>query len=120
MIATCIRNTEGLTLGKRYAVLGLVHRPTRLEVYIIDDDHQDQPYPVYWDAQWFKVVGHMAGDLLVDYSYQSLSLTVMLTACPAEFDEEDFHEWPAEIQQDAFRRVKALEEMILSGQRPLG
>ncbi len=47
MIATCLRNTRGLTIGKQYAVLGLVHSPNRLEVDIIDDDHQDEPSPGY-------------------------------------------------------------------------
>ncbi|MBB6016821.1 hypothetical protein ACFP9V_19140 [Deinococcus radiopugnans] len=120
MIAMCIRKTEGLTVGKRYAVLGLVHFPNRLEVYIIDDDHHDAPYPVFWDAQWFKITGHMTGDLKVTYSYQSLSLTVILNACPPELDEEDFYERSVAVNQDVFQRLRALEEMILGGTSKLG
>jgi len=115
MIATCIQGTEGLTVGRRYAVFGLVHYPSRLEVYIIDDRHQDEPYPLYWDAQWFKVTGQMVGDLQVAYSYQNLSVTVILNACPTELDEEDFYERPVEMNQGAFQQLRTLEDMILKG-----
>lgn len=122
MIATCIRKTEGLTVGKRYAVFGLVHFPSRLELYIIDDYHQEDPYPypVHWDAQWFKVTGHMAGDLQVSYSYQSLSVTVSLTAFPPEVDEEHFYDDPGAADPEVFRQIRALEAMILSGGHSLG
>lgn len=84
MIATCRQATRGLTSGRAYAVPGPQHRPSGLHVLILDDP--DNPVPTFRDARHFRVTGRLTGDTWAAYDFHSL------TAVPAEFDDEHFHD----------------------------